>query len=121
MAGDNTATFTDDNFQNEVLKSAAPVVVDFWAEWCQPCKALGPVMDQLAKEFEGRVKIGKLDIDANQSSAARYEVSSIPTVIVFQGGEPVNRLLGLRRKEDFQMAIQKALGDAQASSAPTSG
>src|SRR5262245_51142753 len=116
MAGENTTTFTDQNFQDEVLNATTPVVVDFWAEWCQPCKALGPVIDQLANEFKGRVKVGKLDIDANQSSAARFEVSSIPTVIVFSGGAPVSRLVGLRKKDDFQMAIQKALGG---SAAPT--
>lgn len=105
MAGANTLTFTEDNFEQEVLQSEGPVLVDFWAEWCAPCKALGPVIDQLAEDYQGRVKVGKLDTEANQNVAIKYGISSIPTVMLFHQGEIKEKLIGLRSKKDYAAVL----------------
>jgi thioredoxin 1 len=105
MAGPNTLEFTDENFEAEVLGADTPVLVDFGADWCGPCRALGPIIDELAGENAGKVKVGKLDTDASQQTAVRYAVSSIPTVILFNKGEIVERFVGLRQKRDFQTAM----------------
>ncbi len=110
MAGANTLTFTDDNFDAEVLKSSQPVLVDFWAEWCMPCKALAPTIDELANDFAGRAKVGKVDTDANKDVAVKFGISAIPTVILFQGGQIKEKFVGLRGKKDFAAAIEKTLG-----------
>ena len=107
MAGDNTLEFTDANFESEVLQSDKPVLVDFWAEWCMPCKALGPVIDEIANDYAGSVKVGKLDTDNSKNVAAKYGVSSIPTVMLFQGGEIAERFVGLRGKKDFTTVLDK--------------
>lgn len=112
MAGDHTLEFTDDNFDEVVLGSDKPVLVDFWAEWCGPCKALGPVIDELATDYADRVKVGKVDTDTNKEVSVRFSVSAIPTVILFQGGEIVERFVGLRSKKDFESAINKVAGAA---------
>jgi len=109
MAGPNTQKFTDDNFETEVLQSDVPVLVDFWAEWCGPCKALGPTIDELADEYKGRVKVGKLDTDANQDTSIKYGVSSIPMVAVFAGGELREKVVGLRPKKDLAALLDKAV------------
>jgi len=105
MAGANTQIFTEANFQQEVLQAAEPVLVDFWAEWCMPCKALGPTIDELATEYAGKVKIGKVDTDANPSLAAQFGISAIPTVMIFEGGEVKERFMGLRSKKDLQASL----------------
>ena len=107
MAGADTLEFTDDNFDSEVLQADAPVLVDFWAEWCGPCKALTPVIDELATEYAGKAKIGKVDTDANRDVSVRFSVSAIPTVILFHKGEIVEKFIGLRSKKDFQSALDK--------------
>jgi len=107
MAGANTLEFSDANFDEAVLQSEQPVLVDFWAVWCGPCKALAPVVDELANEYQGKAKVGKLDTDANQKVSVQFSVSAIPTVIVFNKGEIVQKFVGLRSKKDFQGVLDK--------------
>lgn len=109
MAGANTLQFTDKNFDNDVLQSEQPVLVDFWAEWCGPCKALGPVIDELATDYQGRVKVGKVNTDENSGLSLRYSVSAIPTVILFHKGEIVDRVVGLRSKKDFKTLLDRVV------------
>lgn len=94
MASARVNNFTDANFQQDVLNSDVPVVVDFWAEWCAPCKAIAPLIDQLAAQYEGKVRVGKLNIDDNQQVAQQFRIASIPTLIVFKGGKVVNQVIG---------------------------
>ena len=110
MASENIVQFSDANFEAEVLNSETPVLVDFWAEWCGPCRMLAPVIDDIAEEYKGKVKVGKLDTDANRNSAMRFSINAIPTVLVFKKGQLVQRLQGLRGKKDFKAALDAALG-----------
>ena len=97
------------DFDEQVLNSEQPVLVDFWAEWCGPCRALGPVIETLSGEFEGRAKIAKVDVDANQEIAARYGIRSIPTVMLFDKGEVIDRFVGVRPKDDYAFSIETVL------------
>ncbi|RMF85687.1 MAG: thioredoxin [Planctomycetota bacterium] len=112
MAGPNTLTFDDDNFESEVLKSDVPVLVDFWAEWCGPCQMLAPTIDELATEYAGKIKVGKVDVDAAQQTAMKYGIQNIPTVVLFDKGEPVERIVGARQKRDYQQVIEAKTGVA---------
>lgn len=103
------STFTDANFEAEVIKSDIPVVVDFWATWCGPCKMVAPIMDELATEFDGKAKVGKLDVDANQETAIKYGVRSIPTVLIIKDGEVRDTIIGAVAKESFAEKIQAVL------------
>ncbi len=103
-------TFTQENFQKEVLKSSTPVLVDFWAPWCGPCKIIGPIVEQLAKDQEGKpVKIGKLNVDENGAVASQYGVMSIPTLMIFKGGVPVAQMVGVQSKDTLTDALAKAM------------
>ncbi|MGA1862822.1 thioredoxin [Deferribacter thermophilus] len=102
-------TFTEENFQKEVLESDVPVLVDFWAVWCGPCKMLAPTIDQLATELEGKAKVGKVNVDENQSLAARYGIMSIPTVMIFKDGKVVEQFIGVQPKGVYLDAINKYL------------
>ncbi|WDI44573.1 thioredoxin [Bremerella sp. P1] len=103
-------TFNEDNFDAEVLQSSEPVLVDFWAPWCGPCRQLAPVIDQLATEYEGSVKVGKVDTDQNPNLAVKYGIQSIPTVMIFKNGEVVNQMLGNQPKANLQQALDAAKG-----------
>ena len=100
---------TDGNFEQEVLKSGKPVLVDFWAPWCGPCKALGPLVEELAAEYEDQIVISKLNVDDSPATAGKYGVRSIPTVILFKNGEVVDSLIGLVPKERLADLIKKGL------------
>lgn len=112
MAGPDTIEFTDDNFDQEVLQSESPVLVDFWAEWCAPCKALGPVIDSVASQYVGKAKVGKLDTDANPNMASKFGVSAIPTVILFQKGEIKEKFVGLCSEKDLKDALDSLISAA---------
>ncbi len=102
-----TKTFSDGSFQQDVIQSAQPVVVDVWAPWCGPCNHVGPLIDELAEQFDGRVTVGKLNIDDNPEIAGKYKVSSIPTVLVFQDGEVVERFVGVQPKAKYEAALER--------------
>ncbi len=106
MAG-NVMEFTDSAFQSEVLDSPIPVVVDFWAPWCGPCRMLAPTIEKLAGQFQGKVKVGKMDTDQNPETPGSLGISSIPTVIIFQGGKPVERLVGVNPEAKYRDALSR--------------
>jgi|SRR5436309_1566592 len=109
MASDKIVTVTDDTFETEVLKSDQPVLVDFWAEWCGPCRMVAPVLDQIAEEMNGKVRIAKLNIDDNQRIAYQFQVQSIPTFILFKDGQMADRMLGAATKSTFQGFLDRNL------------
>jgi len=101
--------FTDENFEAEALQSDTPVLVDFWAAWCGPCRMIAPIVEELAEEYEGKIKIGKLDVDANQQTAIKYGVRSIPTVLVLKGGEVADTIIGAVPKQAFVDKLEAVL------------
>jgi thioredoxin 1 len=104
---DKTFVVSDTNFEQEVLKSEQPVLVDFWAPWCGPCRMVAPVLDQLAEEMKGKVRVAKLNVDDNQRIASQFRVSSIPTFILFKGGMPADRMMGAMPKSAFESFINR--------------
>jgi thioredoxin 1 len=107
MSSQNISTLTQDNFDAQVLKSITPVLVDFWAEWCGPCKAIAPILDELSDEYAGRVTIGKVNVDEHQGLAAEYGVRGIPTLLLFQNGQVAEQIVGLRSKRDLRASLDK--------------
>ena len=100
---------SDANFEQEVIQSDGPVLVDFWAEWCGPCRALTPVLESLSDEYSGRAKIAQVDVDANQQTAMKFGIRSIPTVMLFNNGEVVDSFIGVRPKTDYAASIEKLI------------
>ena len=109
MAGGNILEFSDQNFEQEVLKSDKPVLVDFWAEWCAPCRMIAPAVEAVAGEYVGRAKVGKLNVDENQLVTSRYNIRSIPTLLVFKNGEIKEQLVGTTSKDNLAKLLDKNL------------
>jgi thioredoxin 1 len=110
MAGNNTLTFTDGAFDSDVLKSPEPVLVDFWAEWCGPCRMMSPTIDNIASEYAGKAKVGKLNVDDNGQTAMRYNVRGIPTLLLFKGGKVVDQRVGAVGKDEVQKMLNAHVG-----------
>ena len=101
--------FTDLEFEKEVLQADVPVLVDFWAEWCQPCQMVGPIVEELAKEYEGKIKVGKLNVDENVNIPGNYGIMSIPTLMIFKSGKTLKTMIGVQGKDTLKKALDEAL------------
>ena len=106
---ENVIEFNDQNFDSDVLEAGTPVLVDFWAVWCGPCKAIAPIVEEIANDYSGKVKVGKMDVDLNNQVAMRYGIRSIPTLLVFNNGEVVDQVIGNVGKESIESMLNKAL------------
>jgi len=111
MAGEHALHLTETNFDQEVLQSAEPVLVDFWATWCGPCQMVAPIIDELARDYNGKAKIAKVDVDQAPHLAAKFGVQNIPTVLVFHKGQPVHRVIGAKRKSEYAALIDQLIGE----------
>ena len=109
MAGQNTLTFTDTAWDTDVLNANVPVLVDFWAEWCGPCRMMGPTVDAVADNYSGKIKVGKLNVDENPSSAMRYNIRGIPTLLLFKGGQVVEQRVGAAGKAELEKMLEAHL------------
>jgi len=109
MGSENVLELTNDNFEAEVLKAETPVLVDFWAEWCMPCKMIAPTIEELAGEYAGKVKFGKVDTDSNRDISMKFGISAIPTLILFKDGQTIKKFVGLQQKADLKAAIDEAV------------
>ena len=112
MASDAVRELTDTNFDTEVIQADIPVLVDFWAEWCQPCRMLAPTIEEIANEYKGKAMVGKLDTDANRETSMKYNISAIPTVILFKDGEVQKKFVGLTSKDQFKTALDDVVSDS---------
>ena len=110
MASEAVLELTDDNFESEVLQSDQPVLVDFWAEWCMPCRMLAPAVEELAGEYQGKAKVGKIDTDANRETTMKYGINAIPTILLFKDGEVAKKFVGMTNKQDMAEALDEATG-----------
>ena len=110
MASDKVLTFGDNNFDSDVLQAGTPVLVDFWATWCAPCKAIAPLIDAIAEEYEGKVKVGKVNVDDNQELATRFGIRAVPTLLLFQGGQVKETIVGMTGKKDLEKKLGAYLG-----------
>ena len=106
---ENVMEFNDQNFDSDVLKAEMPVLVDFWAVWCGPCKAIAPIVEEVANDYSGKVRVGKMDVDSNNQVAMRYGIRSIPTLLLFSGGEVVDQVIGNVGKESIKSMLSKAI------------
>jgi thioredoxin 1 len=109
MASANLLTLTEGNFNDEVIRSPVPVLVDFWAEWCGPCKMISPILEEIAQEYDGRLKIGKVNIDEQQGLASQHGIRAIPTLLVFKNGEVADQIVGLRSKRDLKANLDRVV------------
>ena len=109
MASSSILTLSESNFDEQVLKSPVPVLVDFWAEWCGPCRMIAPLLEELATEYDGKIKIGKINVDDNQQLAGDYRVSAIPTLLVFMKGDVQETIVGLKSKRDLKASLDRLI------------
>jgi len=109
MESKKVVNITSDNFETEVINSTQPVLVDFWAEWCGPCRMLGPVIEQIAEQYPEKVKVGKVNVDSQVNLASKFRVMSIPTIMIFNNGEVVQKVVGARPKEEFENMINQVI------------
>lgn len=109
MSTDNIVILTNDNFKEEVMHSDLPVLIDFWATWCGPCRMVAPIIDQLATEYNGRIKVGKINVDEQVNLASTYKVMSIPTIILIKNGQIIEKMIGVRSKSDLENLINKSI------------
>lgn len=109
MSTDNIVILTNDNFKEEVMHSDLPVLIDFWATWCGPCQMVAPIIDQLATEYNGRIKVGKINVDEQVNLASTYKVMSIPTIILIKNGQIIEKMIGVRSKSDLENLINKSI------------
>jgi len=109
MTAENMVTLTGSNFESEVMKAGTPVLVDFWGEYCPPCKMLAPILAELATEYTGKVKFGTVNVQENEALAAKYGISAVPTLLIFKQGQVVEQVIGLKSKKDYRMKLDRAL------------
>lgn len=110
MALSNIITVTESNFAEEVTQSTTPVLIDFWAEWCGPCKMIAPILDEIASEYDGKLKIGKINIDEQQALAVQHGIRAVPTLLIFKDGEVADQIIGLKSKRDLKANLDRVVG-----------